>query len=165
MSARGTSGWQWTHGEMVSFGLLCPDLARHEVLQVVVRRGGELPPGTYAFLEFHCPDPECDCQVVMWHVVGRDPMGRDMSDGPLATLAWCWAPDDPHGPEIEPAPQTRLAPELLRELLRAMRDMDYGAQVQAHYAAVRRDAVTPGTPVYRLIHHQRVGKRRGQPEQ
>ena len=153
-----TNGGRWVHGEMVSFGKLCPDLARHEVLQVVVRRGSELPPGTYSFLEFHCPDPNCDCQVVMWHVFGRDPMGRDMRDGPLATLSWCWAPDDPHGPEIEPAPQTLLAPMLLRELVRAVRDMDYGAQVQAHYAAVRRDAITPGTAVYRLIHPQEAVK-------
>lgn len=136
---------------MVSFGMLCPEPARHEGLQLMVRRGSELPPGTHAFLEFRSPDPDGDCQVVMWHVVGRDPLGRDMSSGTLATLAWCWAPDDPHGPEIEEAPQTPEAPGLLRELLRAMRAMDYIAQVQGHYAAVRRDAVTPGTAVYRLI--------------
>lgn len=158
-----TNGHRWVHGEMVSFGELCPDIARHEVLQVVVRQGSELPPGSYAFLEFHCPDPECDCQVVMWHVVGLDPVGRKMSEGPLATFSWCWAPDDPHGPGMEPAPQTDLAPVLLRELLRAIRDEDYGAQVQAHYALVRRDAVTPGTAVYRIIHPERRTRRRSAP--
>ena len=61
---------EFIHGEMVSFGELCPDLARRELLQVFAPPGRELSPGGYAFLEFHCPDPDCDCQVVMWHVLG-----------------------------------------------------------------------------------------------
>jgi hypothetical protein len=90
MRGRGSGEWQWTHGEMVPFGMLCPEIARREVLEVVVRRGSDLSPGSYAFLEFHCPDPECDCQVVMWHAVGRHPRGRAMSHEPRATFSWCW---------------------------------------------------------------------------
>jgi hypothetical protein len=141
---------EYVHGEVVSFGQLCPDLANRELLQLFVPPGQALPQGHYAFLEFYCPDPECDCQVVMWHVIGRQL--RTPGGAPLATLSWCWAPDDPHGPAQEPAPQSTLAPLLLGHVEAAIRDQGYGERIKAHYAAVREEALRPGSPVYRLLH-------------
>ena len=149
---RGPDPEEYRHGEMVSFGDLCPALARRELLQVVAPPGGALPQGHYAFLEFYCPDPDCDCQVVMWHVVGTRLSGRSFGSAPLATFSWCWAEDDPHGPEEEPGPQSRLAAPLLEQLMLAMRDRGYGQRIQAHYAALREDARRPGSPVFRLLH-------------
>ncbi len=150
---------QYVHGEMVSFGELCPDLARRELLQVFAPPGHALPQGHYAFLEFYCPDPDCDCQTVMWHVLGTHP--RTHASRILATFSWCWAEDDSHGPEEEPALQSQLAPLLLGHLKTAVREQGYGERIQAHYAAVREDARRPGSPVYRLLHREdRDGQRR-----
>jgi len=154
----------YVHGEMVLFGELCPDLAGRELLQLFAPPGGALPQGHYAFLEFYCPDPDCDCQVVMWHVIGRRPNGRSFADAPLATLSWCWAADDSHGPEQEPAPQSRLAPMLLAQVQAAIRERGYGERIKVHYAAVREEARRPGSPVCRLLHPEdRAGSRRAPP--
>lgn len=143
---------KYESGEMVSFGELCPDLAKRELLQLFVARGSSLPEGHYAFVELYCPNPDCDCQVVMWYVIGHSPTGRSLAKAPMATLSWCWAEDDPHGPEEEPAPQSRLAPLLLEQLKMAIRDRGYGERIKAHYATVRAEGRRPGSSVYRLVH-------------
>lgn len=151
---------EYVHGEVVSFGELCPELASQELLQLFVPAGHALPQGQYAFLEFYCPDPACGCQVVMWHVIGRQ---LQMPGGaPLATFSWCWASDDPHGPAEELAPpQSTLAPLLLDHVKAAIRDQGYGGRIKAHYAAVRKEAQRPGSLVYRLLHTEdRGGSRR-----
>ncbi len=140
----------YVFGDVYSFGDLCPDLARRELLHVQAAAGSGLPAGLYAFLEFYCPRPDCDCRVVMWRVMFRG--SARSAPAIVATLSWCWAEDDPHGPALEPAPQSRSAPALLDRLKLAIRDQGYGDVVKAHYAAVRSEARRRGSPVYALLH-------------
>ncbi|HVB10509.1 MAG TPA: SEC-C metal-binding domain-containing protein [Bacillota bacterium] len=141
-------------GEMASFGDLCPDLARRELLQLFMPAGHALPQGHYAFLEFYCPDPDCDCQVVLWNVAFRRPgeAAFPRSRPPVAVLSWCWADDDPHGPEEEPAPQSRLAPLVLNELRRAIAEQGYGERIKAHYALTRSALRRPESSAGPLMH-------------
>lgn len=147
-------------GDVCSFGELCPDLANRELLQLFITQKHALPQGHYAFLEFYCPDPACDCQVVMWRVIARPLQAGAFPTAPvpLATFSWCWAEDDPRGPqepEEEPAPQSPLAPLLLAQVKSAIYESGYGERIRAHYAAVRAEGRRPGSSVYRLLHSGR----------
>lgn len=143
-------------GAMASFGNLRPDLAHKELFQVMVPSGKRLPEGDYAFLEFYCPDTTCDCQVVLWHVMVRFPheVAPPRTRPPVAVLSWCFAPDDLGEPEEEPGPMRPYSDPLLKELRRAIRADRYGEVIKAHYAAVRADGATPGTPAYRTMHRR-----------
>jgi len=143
---------EYVPGEMTSFGDLCPEVAGRELLQLFMPAGHALPQGYYAFLEFYCPDPDCDCQVVLWNVAfrRREEAAFPRSRPPVAVLSWCWAKDDPSGPEEEPTPQSRLAPLVLAELRRAIAEQGYGERIQAHYALTRSALRRPSSD--RLIH-------------
>jgi hypothetical protein len=39
-----------------------------ETRSVIVPEGLELPAGSYAFIEFFCDDPKCDCRRVIFQV-------------------------------------------------------------------------------------------------
>lgn len=49
-----------------------PGIAEKETRSVtLLGEQNGLPPGEYAFLEFYCVDPECDCRNVMFNVINR----------------------------------------------------------------------------------------------
>jgi len=148
---------------MVSFGELCPEVANEQLLQLHIPHepvphepapGRSLPDGHYAFLEFYCPHPDCDCQMVLWRVHLRlpDEPNFPASRPAVATFAWCWDGDHPGGPHEEPGPTSRLSPLLLTALKRAVRFQGYGKVVKGHYQLVRTEALRPGSAAYGLLH-------------
>jgi hypothetical protein len=49
-----------------------PSIGATETRVLHVFRDCEVPIGSYVFLECYCTDPECDCQLVRFVVVGED---------------------------------------------------------------------------------------------
>jgi hypothetical protein len=56
---------------MVPFYTEFPDLAAEETRYAIVRGHSRLPDGEYAFLEFYCNEPGCDCRRVFINVVPK----------------------------------------------------------------------------------------------
>src|SRR5260221_3862209 len=64
---------------MTPFHSLFPELAQREVrcLHLGPSPGSEpqttpqLPPDEYAYIEFYCEDPGCDCRRVFFHVIRK----------------------------------------------------------------------------------------------
>jgi hypothetical protein len=120
------------------------DLASKETRYFAVRGYRGLPDDEYAFLEFYCNEPDCDCRRVHLVVISRDMPGKI-----LATISYGWesvefykkwaedesADEDYQGPILEPfGEQTKLAPHLLRLFKEfALEDDDYVNRLRRHY--------------------------------
>ncbi len=64
----------------------CPDSGGGEMLVLHVQEPGlPLPSGEYAFFEWYCDDPGCDCRRVLLRVISPQHPGRV-----LATLNYGW---------------------------------------------------------------------------
>jgi hypothetical protein len=55
----------------MSFSTLFEELARRETRDVTFTGQPEIPDDSYALLDYYCPDPDCDCQMVLLKVVAR----------------------------------------------------------------------------------------------
>ena len=120
------------------------DLAFKETRSATVRAFKGLPDGEYAFLEYYCNEPGCDCRRVHIVAISRDTPGKI-----LATINYGWESiefykkwaeyesddEDYRGPILEPfGQQTELAPYLL-ELFKsvALEDPRYVDRLRRHY--------------------------------
>jgi hypothetical protein len=120
------------------------DLAFKETRYATVRGFRGLPDGEYAFLEYYCNEPGCDCHRVHIVAISRDTPGKI-----LATINYGWESvefyrkwaeyesddEDYRGPILEPfGQQTKLAPYLL-ELFKsvALEDPTYIDRLGRHY--------------------------------
>ncbi len=76
---------------MISFHSVLPELAAREVRCIHVGGPCEsgpqpgLPTGEYAYVEFYCPDLNCDCRRVFIQV-----FARDRQDQVLASINYGW---------------------------------------------------------------------------
>jgi hypothetical protein len=122
------------------------DVAGSEMLILYVQKQGlPLPLGEYAFFEWFCDEPPCDCRRALLQVVSPQHPGRI-----LATINYGWESaafytrwmhgDTKAGREITSAsldpinPQSELADTLLdafRDYLRT--DTPYPQQLKRHY--------------------------------
>lgn len=57
---------------MIPFHLACPEIAARETRSLIVGPGPVLPAGEYAYVEFYCPDSDCDCRRVFIQVFSSD---------------------------------------------------------------------------------------------
>jgi hypothetical protein len=57
---------------MDAFFTRYPKEAELETRTATVEGDGDVPPGTYAFLELFCPDVSCDCRRVVISVLSRE---------------------------------------------------------------------------------------------
>jgi hypothetical protein len=55
-----------------SFAEAIPEIGTSETRVLHVFKNSEVPIGSYAFFECYCTDPECDCQLLRFVVVGKD---------------------------------------------------------------------------------------------
>jgi hypothetical protein len=148
---------------------LFPDIAAEETRNISVLEPGDLPKGTYAFLESFCNDEGCDCRRVFVNVCAKGRFGFRGSD-PLATISFGWedesfyrkwasfplSREDLHelkGPAlVRMAPQSEYAPELLEQFEMLVRDGEYVDRIVRHYRMYReaideRNAQSSSTPV------------------
>ncbi|MDA0349822.1 MAG: hypothetical protein O3C43_22350 [Verrucomicrobia bacterium] len=118
--------------------------------------GFGLPPGEFAFVEFYCADPSCDCRRVVLQVWSKDTLGQS-----LASISYGWEDEafytewnhgdaqmgrDMKGPELEFfQPQSNLADKLLHQFKETiMSDKAYLKRLETHYAfAKEKQTVKP----------------------
>ena len=125
-----------------------PRQAAQETRTIMIPQGEPVPAGTYGYLEFFCPDTECDCRRVVLSVMSRE------TGGVMATLSYGWETAEfyrnwSHGEQrgvdmvgvsLDPlAPQTEYAGYFLG----AFRDMvsvdrAYRDRIQRHYEMFKR---------------------------
>ena len=137
---------------MIPFYTRFPELAPRETRCIhVLTPGGDLPVGEYAFIEFYCEDPSCDCRRVLLQVsTAQSPHDS------LAMINFGWESvefytrwmrgDEEAGLESTDAtldpmqPQSPLADALL-DVFRSnlMTDPDYVARLARHYAIFKQD--------------------------
>lgn len=140
---------------MMPFHSRCPDVAAREVRSVAVGPGpGGLPAGEYAFIEFYCADPECDCRRAFFQVIGRGQPERI-----LASINFGWEslefyrrkmPWDPKAPRqvvegsLDPLnEQSEWAPALLKLFQDVVADEAYKARLKRHHDVFRRTLTRP----------------------
>src|SRR5450759_4670754 len=74
---------------MMSFHLLFPEEAKNETRTVTPMNHDHLPSRAFAFLEFYCVDPSCDCRRVILNVI--DPKNGKQ----VATINHAFEPPKP----------------------------------------------------------------------
>lgn len=114
-----------------------PEVAEKETRSVtLLGEQNGLPPGEYAFLEFYCVDPECDCRNVMFNVINRK--GEH-----LATLNHCLDADGfkdigEKQTFLDPLNrQSRYSKALLKLFLTRAIDADYASRLENHHRMMR----------------------------
>ena len=148
------------HATMTPFHTRFPDLAARETRCAhVVTPGGPLPLGEYAFVEFYCDDPRCDCRRVGLQVT--TPQAPRM---PLATINYGWESpefytrwthgDAEAGNEITQASldpinrQSKYAHHLLKLFQEQfMTDPAYVARLARHYELFKGIQRQPAEPL------------------
>ena len=114
-----------------------PEIAKNETRSVtLLREQNGLPPGEYAFLEFYCVDPECDCRNVMFNVINRK--GEH-----LATLNHCLDADGfrdigERQTFLDPLnKQSRHSKALLKLFLKRVMDPGYAKRLERHFLMIK----------------------------
>jgi hypothetical protein len=119
---------------------LFPDVAERESRSLNLPYGsedGDLPPGSYLFVEQYCTDPDCDCERVLLSVT-------EERLGIVATIAYGFNPAK--FPEIcsdpdlflDPLnPQSQYAEQILVLFKEIVLDEVYEERLRRHYRMVK----------------------------
>jgi len=130
-----------------------PALGARETRSLSVTNHQDLPDGEYAFVEFYCNEPGCDCRRVTIQVL-RPETGRSKI---WATMSYGWDSLDfyqkwgPHsdpvemkGPTLDTLnPQSQYSPALLDLFRLLIQSPDYVERLKRHYRMFR-DSVEQG---------------------
>ncbi len=142
---------------MVPFHSRCPDVARREIRSLTVLPGAGSPPTEeYAFLEWYCDDPKCDCRRAFIQILASSRPGVI-----LASLNIGWENEEfyhkqfPYMPEaareitegsLDPInEQSDEAPALLKLFQDHVASAAYRARLKQHYELFRRTRPGPLT--------------------
>ena len=141
---------------MIPFHRLCPEVAKREIRCVHVGASPDpqieqcLPADEYAFLEFYCAKPNCDCRRAFLQVIRKGEPDRI-----LASIEYGWEKESfyrNHFYDEEDARQTvrgRLDPineqsEFAREFLEMFQqlvlDVPYSLRLRRHYRMFKEEA-------------------------
>lgn len=141
---------------MFPFHLLFPDLAARETRCVHVGRSEDpdtearLPADEYAFLEFYCTEPDCDCRRVFFQVVRKGEPERV-----LASIEYGWEKEsfyrNQRGDESEArqtvrgrldpiSEQSEFAEGFLAIFRQMVVDVPFNLRLRRHYRMFREEA-------------------------
>ena len=146
---------------MIPFHTKFPELLETETRVYTTVGDPDLPDGSYAFVEFFCDDPGCDCQRVMINVISKDHPGKV-----FATIGYGWKEKDFYrrfmgsgkypvpenelkGPYLDPLNrQSKYAPKFLQIFEKLLEDRGYEERLERHYGmfkkAIHEDRKTGG---------------------
>jgi hypothetical protein len=133
---------------MIPFHTRCPEEAARATFGFVIPPEGVLPAGEYAFVEWYCEDPACDCRRAFLEVV---PRGQPRPV--LASINFGWEsrafyqrkmPYDPKAPReitegsLDPINlQSPLAPEVLKVFRQVVAEGQIAGHLKRHYRAFK----------------------------
>jgi hypothetical protein len=134
------------------FSKFFPEVAQDELRAFYVGPGSscgdeddDVPQGEYAFFEWYCTEPGCDCRRVMIYVVEKN-------RGIMAAINYGFDPDETEladgftNPMLDPAhPGGDYAQHFLGFFTERALDQQYIARLEKHYAMVKQivDAKPP----------------------
>ena len=131
----------------LSFAFLFEEQARRETRDVTFTGYPDIPDDSYGLLEYYCPDPECDCQMVLLQALSK------RLQQPVASLVYSFRPTDPQpgrpNPDLGLTSQASYAPALLEWLgLHLQEDPAYEQRLRHHYQQVKEAAANPAHPAH-----------------
>lgn len=134
---------------LMPYPLIFEEQSGNETLTVTFRDHPNIPPDSYAFYEYFCPDPECDCNMVMLGVV------TEKLNKQVAMLVYLFDPEDVEPGQPNPCMDyTFQAPysEHLRDWLAGylQEDPSYLERLKRHYRQVREAASDPAHPAHSI---------------
>jgi hypothetical protein len=142
---------------------LFPEVAPRETRSITISRMGDLPRGTYRFIELFCNEDGCDCRRVFIHAFGQDTPPSGALGPLLATISFGWEErsfyrkwasfplstedlNELKGPAlVRMTPQSEYAPALLRHFKTFVQDDAYVARIVRHYQMYR-NTIDGGKP-------------------
>jgi len=134
---------------MIPYEYLFEENARHETRNWTIKGHPRIPDGEYVYLESYCPDPECDCQMVLFRVFSR------RLEAPVSTFSCGFASEEEkYEPELEPyGHQSPFTSEVLDLVVGHLEeDPAYVERLKTHYQQVKSVANDPHHPLHeRLI--------------
>lgn len=126
--------------EMCRFFDVCPETARRETRSARVWGQPPIPDGDYAFIDFYCVDPDCDCRraVIQVHsddrIVGTFNYGWESRDFYAKWMGHNEVTDLLVGVTIEPSgPQSPYSHRLLALFESLLEDPEYASRFPRHY--------------------------------
>lgn len=131
--------------EMIPYLSLFKEQALRETRDVTFKGNPLIPDDSYGLLEFYCPDPGCDCNMVMIGVLSKRLVKQ------VATMVYYFDPNDvPTGmanPDLDLAPQISFAENLLKWFTAHLKeDPAYAERLKKHYRQVKDVASNPSHP-------------------
>ncbi len=121
---------------MIPYHILFEEQARHETREITLKGISGIPDDSYGLVEFYCPDPECDCNMVMLALLSQRLMKQ------VATLVYFFDPKDvPPGmsnPDLDLAPQASFAKNFLEWFsAHVQKDRAYVDRLNVHYHQIK----------------------------
>lgn len=97
-----------------------------------------LPEGLYAFLEFYCGNPKCDCNAGTFDLVEIDSNGNILG-GRITSIYYAWnEPDSEQNPRIDGIKiQSKLTKAALEIFKNSMQEYNYLNTIKEHYQMVK----------------------------
>lgn len=122
--------------EMIPYHILFEEQAHHETREITLKGISGIPDDSYGLVEFYCPDPERDCNMVMLALLSQRLMKQ------VATLVYFFDPKDgPPGmsnPDLDLAPQVSFAKNFLEWFsAHLQKDIAYVDRLNVHYHQIK----------------------------
>lgn len=121
---------------MIPFETEFPDIAHAEILSLHIGDDKILPEGNYAFIEYYCPNNDCDCQGGTLQVVKYGKYAGHQ-EKLITSITFSWKDsqtighwDCQLGEDEEETPEAKRLLELFKEVLQ---DSEYSEPFQRHY--------------------------------
>ncbi len=124
------------------FAKFFPEVAQDEIRAFFVPPGTAcdddfVPPGEYAFFEWYCTEPFCDCRRVLIHAVEKNrgimaSIGYGFDSEPIELF------EDLPNPLLDPmSPQTEYSQNILEFFETVALSDEYKARLERHYNMVK----------------------------
>lgn len=132
---------------MLAYENLFEELARNETRNVTFKDHPVVPNDSFELVDYYCPDPDCDCQMVMIGVVSKKAHRQ------IASMVYMFNPKDVEpgktNPDLDLTPQARFAPALLTWFSAHIKeDPAYLERLKRHYRQVKEAASDPKHPAH-----------------
>jgi hypothetical protein len=133
------------------FHLLFPEIGVDET-RVMTATLERMAPDCFAFFEFYCIDPACDCRQVVVDVRSLRLGGRTVTTIVHRFEPRAAATDGLAQTSLDPLnPQSNISVKMLDLFVSAVLTADYAERLVRHYEKVKAAVAQPGHPIHAAI--------------